>query len=261
MCRKAIRFVKKFNSTTGSANFEAVAMFILAAASLVSGLIMKNILMILLGAVIAGSGTHFFFMPWISYRYPKLHKIDTVSMFFVIPIGSFFIGVLYCSVYFIKPIETYLLISYTISAIMVSLLIGGLYLRDAINHLRNINEDKINIFFLLLELIQVIHFFAIVYSVIFIIDNSGFSGINSANAFSIYLDMFYFSTVTFTTLGFGDILPISPFAKLTVIFEVFLFAVIISLIVVNVTSKSKKESARTLDPKGEIKEKHQDAPN
>jgi voltage-gated potassium channel Kch len=117
-------------------------------------------------------------------------------------------------------------------------------LRDAINHIRRINEEKSYIFYLLLEFFQIINFFAVLYSLILVFDHNGIVGMDTANAYTIYIDMVYFSTVTFTTLGYGDIVPINPFAKVTVILEVFLFVIVISLIVVNMSKhrRAKEDS-------------------
>ncbi len=46
-----------------------------------------------------------------------------------------------------------------------------------------------------------------------------------------FLTSLYFSFVTFTTLGFGDIIPISSFAKLLVITEVFIGYLMLGLLI------------------------------
>jgi hypothetical protein len=57
-------------------------------------------------------------------------------------------------------------------------------------------------------------------------------------------DMIYFSFVTLTTLGFGDLLPISPIARFLVYVEaivgVFYMAIVVSsLVSVRISNKSK----------------------
>ena len=54
-----------------------------------------------------------------------------------------------------------------------------------------------------------------------------FIGLNTNNQYTlkeildIYLDLWYFSTVTFTTLGFGDLTVTTFFGKLLVCIEAF----------------------------------------
>lgn len=71
--------------------------------------------------------------------------------------------------------------------------------------------------------------FAELYKVIYFTVPNAFSGLDGAGALS------YFSIVTLTTLGYGDILPSSPYAKSLVSFEavtgVFYMAVLVSHLV------------------------------
>lgn len=50
-------------------------------------------------------------------------------------------------------------------------------------------------------------------------DPSSITGLNASSTFRELLDMFYFSCVTFATVGYGDILPKSMAAKSCVILE------------------------------------------
>lgn len=54
---------------------------------------------------------------------------------------------------------------------------------------------------------------AILYSNLFFIDPSSFSGLSEKNIKLHFPEFMYYSYVTLTTLGFGDIIPISPIAK------------------------------------------------
>ncbi|MCU7835762.1 MAG: potassium channel family protein [gamma proteobacterium symbiont of Taylorina sp.] len=62
-----------------------------------------------------------------------------------------------------------------------------------------------------------------------------FSGVESANWKKNFPDFIYFSFVTLTTLGFGDLLPVSPLARFLVYMEavigVFYMAVVVSSLV------------------------------
>jgi uncharacterized membrane protein (UPF0182 family) len=54
-------------------------------------------------------------------------------------------------------------------------------------------------------------------------DKQSFKGVNQEVSMSYWLklfDYFYLSVITFTSLGFGDIVPVSPQAKLLIIIEV-----------------------------------------
>lgn len=61
----------------------------------------------------------------------------------------------------------------------------------------------------------------------------------------MYFDFFYFSVVTFTTLGYGDIYPVSIIAKSVVIVEVLIFIVYISIILL---SMNKNRVDQTEEP-------------
>ncbi|HHO55300.1 MAG TPA: two pore domain potassium channel family protein, partial [Trueperaceae bacterium] len=52
-----------------------------------------------------------------------------------------------------------------------------------------------------------------------------------------FLNSLYFSFVTFTTLGFGDISPISSIAKFLVILEVFIGYLMLGLLVTIISKK------------------------
>lgn len=49
---------------------------------------------------------------------------------------------------------------------------------------------------------------------IFCISPGSFKGINATSIPSIYIDFIYFSSITFTSIGFGDILPNTHYTKL-----------------------------------------------
>lgn len=241
--RKSIKVIEAYNKATGTDSSYSVFELAVGVVILISGLVTGSFYLVLLAIFGVITGIYGYFQPLLIYRYPILDKLSKLNLFIVGPIASFFMGVVLCKVYFFQDISKFLMIVYATGLLVVSIGIGFLYARDAINHIINFTEKKSNVFYLLLEIYQLILLFAFVYSVIYVFDHTGFKGVNSSNAFTIYLDMFYFSTITFTTLGYGDIVPVNPFAKGAVIVEVFLFVVVISLVVVNLSSRfASKES-------------------
>lgn len=65
--------------------------------------------------------------------------------------------------------------------------------------------------------IFLIFFYGFIYRFISYLDEKSFSQKLNFN------DSFYFSSITNFTLGYGDILPISPFAKFVVVSHSFIF--------------------------------------
>lgn len=63
-------------------------------------------------------------------------------------------------------------------------------------------------------------FFAINYFYIYQISNTNFIGSIGENPIEIFISFLYFSFATFATVGFGDIVPISTFAKILCILEI-----------------------------------------
>ena len=76
---------------------------------------------------------------------------------------------------------------------------------------------------------------ALLYALISQYIPDAFSGINHADWKQAFPDFVYFSFVVLTTLGFGDLLPVSPIARFLVsmeaIFGVFYMAIVVSSLV------------------------------
>lgn len=103
-----------------------------------------------------------------------------------------------------------------------------------------------------ITLFQIVQFFAIVYAYIYSLNNTSFKGIPIGNPLRMFIDFMYFSTITFTTLGFGDITPVSSAAKIVVMFEVLLFAIYISIILLNLANNRHREISSEVSPNAEI---------
>lgn len=104
-----------------------------------------------------------------------------------------------------------------------------------------INKDIISAagcgIFLLIE-IAVFLMQALYYS-----DPTSFTGINAGNPATTYIDFVYFSSITITSIGYGDILPSSHTAKLfTSLFGIigqFYTVVLVGILISKFTSRGK----------------------
>jgi hypothetical protein len=82
----------------------------------------------------------------------------------------------------------------------------------------------------ILNLLLIVVVYTSVFCSIYIYDNSSFELPKQG---VVYLDFLYFSFVTFTTTGYGDITPVSYLAKFTSASEAFIFACVISIAILN----------------------------
>ena len=71
--------------------------------------------------------------------------------------------------------------------------------------------------------------FFIIYSLLYTIDNNNFKNAND------YIDIFYFTTTTQSSVGYGDITPTSRIAKMCVSTHHVLLLFIISQFVYNIS--------------------------
>lgn len=103
------------------------------------------------------------------------------------------------------------------------------------------NIDRI--IYLVLCIAMIILLYAAIYAMVYEIDfpkgYENFKGPNQ-NEGLLFFDFLYFSVVNFTTLGFGDIRPVSDLTKGLVISETLLYVVFISIIIMNISKKEKK---------------------
>jgi len=66
-----------------------------------------------------------------------------------------------------------------------------------------------------------IYYFAFIYYLVYRFSPDSFSGIKDTNILERFLAFVYFSVVAISTLGFGDIVPQTPIARILIILEVF----------------------------------------
>lgn len=78
--------------------------------------------------------------------------------------------------------------------------------------------------------------FATDYTCLYQFEHSTFEGVSAFNDSYIYnlYQFFYFSVITFSTVGYGDISPVSEIAKFVVMLEIFLSFFIIVFALANI---------------------------
>lgn len=78
--------------------------------------------------------------------------------------------------------------------------------------------------------------FATDYTCLYQFDNSSFSGMQEYSSSYIYnlYHFFYFSVITFSTVGYGDITPTSEIARFVVMLEIFISFFIIVFALANI---------------------------
>lgn len=92
----------------------------------------------------------------------------------------------------------------------------------------------------LLDLISLICMYAMIYTNMYSLNPNSFA---IANKGIQWLDMLYFSIVTFTTLGYGDMVPVSYPAKFVSASEAFTFTCIVAFILISFSDRMKKHLA------------------
>lgn len=102
---------------------------------------------------------------------------------------------------------------------------------------KSISGAKHNNFVFVVSLLMLIIAFAVAYSLIWNIDETftqvSFSYSGTEYTDFSYFDYIYYSVVTFTTLGYGDMLPITLLARTYTMIETLIFVIYISIIVLN----------------------------
>lgn len=101
-------------------------------------------------------------------------------------------------------------------------------------------------------LLNIMLVYAMLYDVIYYFDPLAFNGTTNFCCYP-FIDFLYYSIVTFTTLGYGDIVPETLIAKLLSASEAFVFSCMIAFAVMNfgkqINGKKEKEITKKANNK------------
>lgn len=92
-------------------------------------------------------------------------------------------------------------------------------------------------------LLNLMLIYALLYDAIYYIDPLAFSGTSGFCSFP-FIDFIYYSIVTFTTLGYGDIVPATIVTKLLSASEAFIFTCMIAFVVMNFGKQLNEKKAK-----------------
>ena len=158
----------------------------------------------------------------------------TIYIFVIFFIIFMIVGSVYDSIYYVYLHLLVLLIFFVsvfISAYKQVLAIGEIDLNKIIGSLA---------LYLLLGMI-----WSVIYLMIMVGDHTAFSGVTAGHWQENFAHMSYYSFVTLTTLGYGDVLPVSRIAEFFVYMEavigVFYMAIIVASLINSHEHKTKTE--------------------
>jgi len=84
---------------------------------------------------------------------------------------------------------------------------------------------------------------AILYSNLFFISPESFAGLSNENNKVHFPEFMYYSYVTLTTLGFGDIIPVSPIAKTLSFMQAIVGQLYLTIMVAGLVGKAINRKA------------------
>ncbi len=117
--------------------------------------------------------------------------------------------------------------------VIFTLLIVIKIILQVVKNIRNFKSSREHIYaihIITAYVINVIFIFAFIYFCIYLIIPDSFSGITAgASHLVVYLDLIYFSFVTFATIGYGDISPLAILGKGVVVLQIILFYIVIGI--------------------------------
>ncbi|GAB6109065.1 ion channel [Fusibacter bizertensis] len=149
-------------------------------------------------------------------------NIFTATLLYIIFIVIYY----YLSTFFNTDIYT-IMLSFSFMYLFLFVLSAFEYIAKIAHKIVPFSVGIIYIFGIVLFMII---FFAINYLFLFLMDQDSFKGSIGNDIISQTISFIYFSVVTFTTVGFGDILPVSNLARIFVILESIVSMVVILLV-------------------------------
>ena len=161
------------------------------------------------------------------------------TAFWFLPVGGFCIQYLLADMYFSDSLEV-IVVGLSVYMIFRQCQCVILYCLDLLKINKNIQSLKYKALFFFYDILHIIQAFALIYTLIFVIDHNAFKNVVTDSAFSIAFDMTYFSAMTLLT-GNNVIEPHSTIAKAVVLVETFILTVYISIIIFCIIEGQKKE--------------------
>lgn len=105
--------------------------------------------------------------------------------------------------------------------------------------------EKNNLKIVISCIFSTITFFSIIYSLIHMYLPNSFSGLEGATQLDSCVNAFYFSVITFTTVGYGDIHPLASLAKIIVSIETMSFFIFFVILTSNHSTFFKSKDIET----------------
>ena len=159
--------------------------------------------------------------------------------FWLFPVFSFCILCMLADIYFADKLEIAVL-AVSIFMILRQCWFLVQHCLELLRINKNMHSIKDKAVSFVYEIFHIIQTFALIYTLVFVIDHDAFKNVVTDSAFSIAFDMTYFSAMTLLT-GNNVIEPHSTIAKAGVLVETFILTVYISIIIFGIIEGQKKE--------------------
>ncbi len=117
--------------------------------------------------------------------------------------------------------------------VIFTLLIVIRIILQVIKNIRNFKSSREHVYaihIITAYVINVIFIFAFFYFCIYLFIPNSFAGITpNAAPLTVYIDLIYFSFITFATIGYGDIAPLAIMGKGVVVVQIILFYIVVGI--------------------------------
>lgn len=175
----------------------------------------------------------------------KNFNLNIPALAWLISYIIFYLTLCFMPIQNMKQSQGFILFSVLITFLVISeFLVSSILIIHNIKRFGEIGSNSTSIF-ISICILTIIVTFAIAYRLIDVIDCNSFKYNGEMNnAFDILVNWLYFSVITFTSLGYGDIVPVSNVAKVFVSIEAIIFTVIISFIIMNFKSKTNENKEK-----------------